>query len=201
MQERVIRAKYDDDSITVYQAFRKEIAESAIANQTFISPPFKIERMTWIKPSFLWMMYRSGWASKNGQEYILSIKIRRENFEWALNHSCLSHFDPTIHSSIEEWRHLISISPVRIQWDPERDLYLRPQIYRSLQVGLSGIAVQEYIHRWILQIEDVSDRCRHVKRLIKEGKPQQANNSIPVEKPYHLPEVIKNKIGIRDRHN
>ncbi|WP_458785448.1 DUF4291 family protein [Vallitalea sediminicola] len=25
---------------------------------------FKLNRMTWVKPSFLWMMYRSGWAKK-----------------------------------------------------------------------------------------------------------------------------------------
>jgi hypothetical protein len=27
-------------------------------------PPFKVDRMTWVKPSFLWMTYRSGWATK-----------------------------------------------------------------------------------------------------------------------------------------
>jgi len=26
-----------------------------------------MNRMTWIKPNFLWMMYRSGWASKKNQ--------------------------------------------------------------------------------------------------------------------------------------
>ncbi|WP_141653813.1 DUF4291 family protein, partial [Erwinia billingiae] len=32
---------------------------------TFASPPFSMTRMTWIKPSFLWMMYRSGWGMKD----------------------------------------------------------------------------------------------------------------------------------------
>lgn len=41
---------------------------------------FKMDRMTWIKPSFLWMMYRSGWATKKDQERILAIDIKREGF-------------------------------------------------------------------------------------------------------------------------
>ncbi len=45
-----------------------------------------------IKPSFLWMTYRSGWGKKdNNQKRILAIDITREGFEWALEHSLLSH--------------------------------------------------------------------------------------------------------------
>ena len=50
--------------------------------------------MTWIKPSFLWMMHRSGWATKPGQERVLAIEITRAGFEWALSHAALSHYDP-----------------------------------------------------------------------------------------------------------
>src|SRR4051812_17137799 len=39
------------------------MAEPALSAGTFV-PPFKAGRMTWIKPSFLWMMYRSGWATQ-----------------------------------------------------------------------------------------------------------------------------------------
>jgi hypothetical protein len=87
MLEKQIRAVFDEQTITVYQAYRKEIAEPAVVNQKFV-PPFKMARMTWIKPSFLWMMYRAGWATKDGQEHILSIKIKRSGFEWALANCC-----------------------------------------------------------------------------------------------------------------
>ena len=40
----------------------------------------------WIKPSLLWMMYPSGWATKPGQKRILCWRIAREGFEWALAH-------------------------------------------------------------------------------------------------------------------
>ena len=77
-----IRAVYNEQTIRVYQAYSDAIANAALLNQTFVSPPFKMERMTWIKPSFLWMMYRAGWGFKdNGQNRILAIDIRREGFE------------------------------------------------------------------------------------------------------------------------
>lgn len=143
MLENKIRAVYDDESITVYQAYSKDIALPAIANQKFV-PPFKIDRMTWIKPSFLWMMYRSGWATKVGQEHVLEIKIKREGFQWALDNSCLSHFDPNVHKSKEDWESKIKTAPVRVQWDPERDIHLEKLPFRSIQIGLSGIAVEKY---------------------------------------------------------
>lgn len=40
--------------------------------------------MTWLEPSFLWMMYRSGCAQKEGQERVLAIDVTRSGFEWAL---------------------------------------------------------------------------------------------------------------------
>ena len=54
---RQIRATFDDDTITVYQAYCPEIANAAVAAGTFVAP-WSSDRMTWIKPSFLWMMYR-----------------------------------------------------------------------------------------------------------------------------------------------
>jgi hypothetical protein len=63
--KRQIRAVYDTDTIRVYQAYSDVIADAALMNGFFVSPPFKMSRMTWIKPSFLWMMYRSGWAKKD----------------------------------------------------------------------------------------------------------------------------------------
>jgi hypothetical protein len=60
--ERQVRALFDEETITVYQAYGHEIADAALEAGTFV-PPFKRDRMTWIKPSFLWMMHRSSWAT------------------------------------------------------------------------------------------------------------------------------------------
>ena len=63
-QERKIYAKYDDKTIRVYQAYNNVIADEAIKLGTF-GEHFSLTRMTWIKPSFLWMMYRCGWTEKD----------------------------------------------------------------------------------------------------------------------------------------
>ncbi|PBC76889.1 uncharacterized protein DUF4291 [Streptomyces sp. TLI_235] len=134
---RAVRAAHDERSLVVYQAYRVEIAEAALSAGTFV-PPFKRERMTWIKPSFRWMMYRSGWASKPGQERVLAVRISRAGFEQALALACPSHHDRRCHASREEWRAELATSPVRVQWDPERSTRLGALEHRALQLGLPG---------------------------------------------------------------
>ncbi len=72
--ERLVRADYTDETITVYQAYSPQIADAAVRAARFV-PPFSRERMTWIKPSFGWMMQRCGWAHKSGQERVLAISV------------------------------------------------------------------------------------------------------------------------------
>jgi hypothetical protein len=110
---RLIRAAYIADTVTVYQAYASAIADAAVRAGTFV-PPFSRDRMTWIKPSFGWMMHRSGWAAKPGQERVLAIEIARTGFEWALAHSCLSHYEPGQHDSPQAWADLKAASPVGI---------------------------------------------------------------------------------------
>ena len=191
---RQIRAQFDERTIRVYQAYSDEIAEAAIATQTF-KPPFKRARMTWIKPSFAWMMYRSGWSTKAGQERILGIDILRTGFEWALTHSSISNFDPTIHSNIEEWRKLIGQSPVRLQWDPERTISLEGLPWRTIQVGLGGLAVDAYIDEWIVRIDDVTSLAHEIDKLVARRELDAANLRRPVERPYPLPRELASRIG------
>src|ERR1700729_3676940 len=111
---RQVRALFDDRTVTVYQAYSPAIAGPAIAAGRFVSP-FKIDRMTWIKPSFLWMMHRSGWATKPDQERVLAIRITRDGFEWALARASLSHYDPAIYANHEQWAARKDSTPVRVQ--------------------------------------------------------------------------------------
>lgn len=182
--QRQIRAIFDEETITVYQAYSKEIAIPAVKHQKFVSP-FKMERMTWIKPSFCWMMYRCGWGQKKGQERILAIRIKREGFLWALDNACLSHFDEKIHTSQEEWKESLQNSPVRIQWDPERDIQLEKLDYRSLQMGLSGVAVEKYVNDWIVSIKDITTFCQEVHALTDKDL-EKAKRMLPEEKVFLL---------------
>ncbi|MFF0721749.1 DUF4291 domain-containing protein [Micromonospora sp. NPDC003816] len=186
---RQIRARYSADTITVYQAYSPQIAEPAVAAGRFVAP-FKRERMTWIKPSFLWMMYRCGWATKEGQERVLAVDLRREGFEWALERACLSHYDPEVHADRTAWSRQLKTSPVRVQWDPERSLRLAALPYRSLQVGLSGPAVAGYVDDWVVAIRDVTADVRQVRDLVRAGDDRAAVARLPVEQVYPLPAPI-----------
>ena len=112
--DREIRAIYNDATIRVYQAYSAEIALPALEARRFVSP-FKLDRMTWIKPSFNWMMYRCGYGAKSDQEVVLAIDIRRDGFEWALKNSVPSHFLGTDLSEAD-WRAQLALKPVRVQW-------------------------------------------------------------------------------------
>jgi hypothetical protein len=68
---RHILAQFDDTSIVVYQANHSGIGRFTAEHQYF-GGDFSFERMSWIKPNFLWMMHRSGWGTKPDQETILA---------------------------------------------------------------------------------------------------------------------------------
>jgi hypothetical protein len=142
--------------------------------------------MTWIKPSFLWMMYRSGWAAKPGQIRVLAVSISRDGFAWAFANSCGSA--PAPGESRETWKARLTASPVRIQWDPERDLHSNRLDNRSLQMGLSGEAVHHYVHEWITKIEDATPLAHDIAAHLASGNLAEARSLLPVERPYPLPD-------------
>ena len=176
-----MRALHDEETLVVYQAYSPAIAEPALAAGTFVAP-FKRERMTWIKPSFLWMMYRCGWATKPDQERVLAITITRAGFEWALAHSSLSH----------EREHK---APVRVQWDPERSIKLGKLEHRAIQVGLGGEAVDRYVDEWITGIEDVTPLAHEIARLVADGELDAARRRLPLERPLALPAHVMELIS------
>lgn len=186
---RQIRARYDDHSITVYQAYSPAIAVPAAAAGRFV-PPFKLDRMTWIKPSFLWMMYRCAWATKPGQEHVLAIRLTREGFERALAQACLSSFDPDVYADHEVWRRIKDRSPVRVQWDPERTPDLAPLPWRTIQIGLGRDVVREYVEEWTLGIDDITDEVRS----IHEAGTVDCTR-LPQERPYPLPELLRRRVA------
>lgn len=191
---RQIRATRTDRTVTVYQAYSDAIADAALAAGTFVAP-FSRTRATWIKPSFLWMAYRCGWAAKEGQERVLAVEISRQGFDWALEHSCLSHHDPAVYPDAQQWRQRLKATCVRIQWDPERDLHLRPLGHRSVQVGLTGEAVTRYASDWIVSVTEQTGRMRQIRDLLAAGNDDQARALLPEETPYPLRPGLAAVIG------
>lgn len=138
--------------------------------------------MTWIKPSFLWMMYRCGWGTKENQEHILAIDMKREAFDFVIQTAVISVYDDSLGISYEEWKDQIKKSDIRCQWDPERDLFGNPLGYRSVQLGLRGGAVKKYVDEWI---EEITDLTFYVKELREQkNKGTDISSLLPKEKIY-----------------
>jgi len=151
-----ILAQFDADTVVVYQAYRPAIGKYAAQHQRF-GGEFSFGRMSWIKPNFLWMMYRSGWGTKEGQEVTLAVRLRRNGFEEILKRAVHSSYLPEVYGSPERWRALLAASPVRLQWDPDHDPQGGKQERRAIQLGLAGDVLRSYAQDWIVSIEDISE--------------------------------------------
>jgi len=153
---RHILAQYDKDSIIVYQAYRPTIGLFAVEHQYF-GGEFSLNRMSWIKPNFLWMMYRSNWGQTPGQEIVLAIRLKRNFFNDVLEKAVPSSFNSQSYSSNEEWKKAIQNSDVRLQWDPDHDPAGNKCERRAIQLGLRGEMLEKYSKAAIVEIIDVSE--------------------------------------------
>ena len=149
MNVQLFEGEYDEEGVFVYQAYCSEIANYAIEHQTFGGPAFNTSRMTWIKPSFAWVLYRSGYAMKHNQEKILKIKISHKSMAEILEKCSCKHGGGG--------------SFGRVQWDPARDLFMsedgepRKMLNkRAIQIGVKGY-ISEFYVKSVLSIEDVTD--------------------------------------------
>uniref|UniRef100_A0A0D3KU39 DUF4291 domain-containing protein n=1 Tax=Emiliania huxleyi (strain CCMP1516) TaxID=280463 RepID=A0A0D3KU39_EMIH1 len=151
-------AEYDDEGVWVYQAYNEGIADWAVEHGTLGGPLFNTTRMTWIKPSFAWMLYRCGYSAKHGQERVLKLKLPHSEVASLLEACACTHGGGG--------------SKGRVQWDPARCLYssegkgksTEPRKMlreRAIQIGLSR-ELSERFARSILAVVDVSALARRV---------------------------------------
>jgi hypothetical protein len=151
-----ILAQHDEASVIVYQAYRPSIGAYALQNGHFGGPDFSFERMSWIKPNFLWMMYRSGWGTKPGQEVVLALRLRRAFFDELLNVAVASSFDPTCHPTREAWQRAVTASDVRLQWDPDHLPCGAKTQRRAIQLGLRGPMLRRMARDELLELIDMT---------------------------------------------
>ena len=128
------------------------------------------------------MMYRSGWATKQGQERILAIDLKREGFNKIVRNSVLSSFREVSNLPKEEWKDKLDNLEVRCQWDPDRDIYGNPIGRRAIQLGIKGETVKKYINDWIVNITDITDKVIEMRNSIQNGT--FSESILPKEKIY-----------------
>lgn len=187
-----VLAAFDDDGVVVYQAFRPEIVHEAIKKGTF-GKGFGLDRMTWIKPSFGWMLHRSGYATKHRQEAIARVRLTNEGFLSILRQSVSTSFKPHLFTTQDAWARALDASDVRYQWDPDRDLrdYKLPR--RAIQLGIRGEAVRRYVNEWIIGIEDVTALAHSIRDAVERG--DRVLPDVPHEREYPVPPEIAHTLA------
>lgn len=193
-----IMAQYDDEKIIVYQSYRKEIGDFAVKNQ-FFGGEFSLDRMTWIKPNFLWMMYRNGWGTKEGQEIVLAIHLKISAFNEYLKNAVYSSYNSSLEISHEDWKESVKTSSVRLQWDPDHDPYGNKLERRAIQIGLRDNFIKSFAKEDILLIEDISGFVKEQYEFVQNKQLQ--NLVVPVEKPFLFKdEELNKKLKISGNH-
>jgi len=176
-----ILAHHDADTIVVYQAYRPEIGQWAIHHGQLGGPAFSFNRMSWVKPNFLWMMYRSGWGTKEGQEITLGLRIRRSFFDRLLADAVPSSFEASGLADRGAWAAAVEASEVRLQWDPDHAPDGAKLARRAVQLGLRGQALQELATTALVEVIDMTAFVAE-QRAQAEGDWQQLRT--PVEQIY-----------------
>lgn len=183
-----ILAQQTEDTIFVYQAFNPRIASYAIEHQQFGGEHYSFNRMTWIKPNFLWMMYRCGWAKKENQKRVLAIELLKTDFDKILGEAVHSSFKPVVYESREAWQAAIKASDVRLQWDPDHDPYGAKRERRAIQLGMRGEIQRKFAMEWVLSIEDITD---FVLEQGKSVEAKQLDGLQVMEESIYMPSAIE----------
>lgn len=158
------------DNLIVYQAFNPRISHFAVQYQRFGGNHYKFTRMSWIKPNFLWMMYRAGWADKEHQQQILAIEIRKEHFISLLDQAVHSSYKESVYKEHTNWKDKVASSSVRLQWDPDHDPHGEKIPRRAIQLGLRGDVLKQFATDWIISIEDITPFVKEQKALLDENR-------------------------------
>ncbi|MFK4208428.1 DUF4291 domain-containing protein [Streptomyces sp. NPDC030920] len=180
-----VRADFDARTIVVYQAYSPAVAGPAVRANRFVAP-FSFHRMTWIKPSFLWLMHRSNWARKPGQERILAVRITRAGWEEALSRAVLTTAAPAA----------VAEAPVHVQWDPERSLRGAALNHYSIQVGVGRGLIRTFAEEWVVGLTDLTPRVQKIAALRQSGRAAQAQRLLPPERIYPVPRAVAERLRI-----
>lgn len=185
----------DEQHIVVYQAYKHSIANFAVAHQQLGGSEFSYNRMSWIKPNFLWMMFRCGWAQKENQERVLALWVTKRDFETILREAVPSTFVPQRYATHEQWQNDLSAKEVRLQWDPDHNPYGEKLERRAIQLGLKGAVLEHFGKRYVQRIEDVTAFVTQQKNNLDSGGLQQL--VVPVETVYSVADdVLRKQLGL-----
>jgi hypothetical protein len=141
-------------------------------------------------------MYRAGYSLKDSrQARILALKMKREGFINLLRRAELTHGQKDIggQKNIENDSHS---AKVKVQWDPERTPKLEKLQHRSIQIGIPGALVEQWVEEWIVEIDDITTRARELKAVLDSDpgitiEQLISRGVVPIEREFEVPEDVQ----------
>jgi len=205
---REIRAMHDENTVRVYQAYNTDIVRAACIANSFQGPLeagiWSATRMTWVKPSAVWMAYRCGWSvmKDKNQGAVVALDLSKPRFLDLLKTAMLSHGAEA--GGTKE-------NPVVVQWDPERlmceeqgqrkdkDCFTSGvQQMRSIQIGLRGKGVEMLLDpSFVLKITDVTKDFQSAHAALSATPPDTAA-AVAALWPHQQEKHMKVPFEIRD---
>ena len=182
-------AQFDAESVVVYQAYKPAIGNYAVTHGRF-GGPWSFDRMSWIKPNFLWMMYRCGWATKDQQEVVLAVWLARTLFDEILAAAVPSSYWDHLYPERAAWQQAVKESDVRLQWDPDHGPGGEPLERRAIQLGMRGQLLARFARP--LRIEDITPLVREQHAVYQ----RRGDLITPEEHPYPVAADTAVRLGI-----
>lgn len=192
---RQIIGRKEGNNIIVYQAFNPQIANYAVREQKFGGSAYSFNRMSWIKPGFLWMMYRAGWAAKENQQQILAITLPLEHFKTILSQATITSFDNHYFDNHDAWKTELEKTEVRLQWDPDHDPYGNKTERKAIQLGMKDEILKQFCTEWVTRIEDITGFVKEEHKKVLNKNLSELN--VPFEEIIEIKDGnIKKRIGV-----
>ena len=120
--------------------------------------------------------------------------MKHEHFHKMLDISTLSHAPNSQDPDFE-----------RIQWDPERDVYLGKLDHRSIQIGIPARLSKTWAEEWIVKIQDVTATACKLKKEVDSRQNMKAEELsemglFPDERVYDLPRELAAHLEMLDEN-
>lgn len=124
-----------------------------------------------------------GWGTKEGQETILGLRLRRAFFDRLLAMAVPSSFEASQMDHRDAWHAVVAASDVRLQWDPDHAPSGARLERRAIQLGLRGATLQAFATE---ELVEVIDMTRFVAAQRVHAQDLSPALLCPVERVYTL---------------
>jgi hypothetical protein len=170
---RRLLATFDERSVVVWQAHRHEVADEALRRQRFGGELWRTDRVTRFRVSLPSLLARTTWATRQGRERILAVRLARVGFDAILRQAVPAEFDPEVYPTRGAWHLATRYANVTVSWHRDVDPAGCECGWDTPRMGLREHALRSFTDEWVEGVEDVTSWV-HANRGVAGCEPPLA---------------------------